>query len=51
MLQVFLYIIAIGLAGIALALLLGYRKNNYHVFLVRQFNIQENEYDRIYNNN
>lgn len=49
MLQVFIYT-AIGLASVALALLVGYRKNSYHGFMVRQSNIQENEYDRIYKN-
>ncbi|MFY9176336.1 MAG: hypothetical protein WBI74_04835 [Caldicoprobacterales bacterium] len=58
MLQVILYfaiaaiatIVGIGLIGVTLLILIGYRKKNYHNFVVRQYKFQDNEYDRIYGN-
>jgi len=51
MLRVFFFTaVGLVLASVVLVLPVGCRKYNYHGFMVRQFNIQENEYDRIYSN-
>ncbi len=49
MLQALLYTVIVLVTG-AITILLGYRKNNYHGFMVRQSNFQDNEYDRIFGN-
>ncbi|HHU49202.1 MAG: hypothetical protein ACOYEH_07905 [Caldicoprobacterales bacterium] len=40
----------VTLATAALAVLFIYRNKSYHNFMIRQCNMQDEEYDRIYSN-